>query len=199
MINNDGAIITECKVDGKLCKQAYKKNFLLIAALIVISVACLILEILYIRLHSIAYDDIFMLVCFCALFVLGAVLLVISLIAVKHIGSSQKSCECEIYSDYMLVSLYEKGEKQAEEKVDYKNLLKSKETKDYFLAYANKTSFYPIPKERLTPQEQNAIRKLLRLRILQGCGMAEIAKYKGALTETTAGTDSVQENEVKGE
>lgn len=176
MINTYGAIISACNVDGRLYKQVYKKNFILIAAIMGFSVIVLVLEILYSALNSAAYD-IFTIVCFCALSVLGAFLLGLSLFAVKKCNLSQNSCECEIYQDCMIVSLYDKGEKISEVKSYYNNLFKSKETKNYFIAYTAKTSFYPISKDGLTPQEMNAVRKLLRLRILQGAGMAELPNF----------------------
>lgn len=175
MINNKGAIISVCKIDGKLYKQLYvKKSLYIIAALMTFAVAGAVLEIIFGKLSS-AYD-IIIFVCFCVLFCLGGFLLVISLVAVKKISLSQQSCECEIYKDCIMVSLFDKGEKCGEAKFDYKNLFKSLEIKDYFIAYKNQNVFYPISKEGLTPEEQNAVRTLLGLRSLQGAGTADVAE-----------------------
>lgn len=177
MINNDGAIASVCKIDGKLYKQSYKNNFIIIAVILGLSIVVVGLEILRSCINSSAYD-IFILISFCILFALGVFLLAINIIAVKKSDSSQKTCECEIYREYMLVTFYEKEVKASAAKLYYEKLFKCRETKDYFLAYASRTAFIPVSKESLSLQEQNTVRKLFRLRILQGAGILEIADKK---------------------
>lgn len=194
MINNCGAIVSECKIDGKLYAQVFKKNFFLVAAIIALSLIGIALEILFCGTDFEAVD-IFMLVCLCVLLVLGAFLLAITLWSIKKSNSAQKSCGCEIYQDYLIASLFEKEEKISQIKTDYGSLFKSSETKNYFLAYTGKTSFCPISKDGLTPEELNTVRKLLRLRIRQGTGMAEVANYGGnSCGETAAQIVNVSEN-----
>lgn len=174
MINNGGAITSVCKIDGRLYAQVFKKHFILVAVIIGLSVAGIGLEILFCATRSNAYS-VFLLVSFCALFVLGALLSVIILWTVKKSGASQKKCVCEIFGDCMMVSVYEKDAKISEAAVYYASLYKSVETKDYFLAYTSKTAFCPVLKADLTFEERNAVRKFLRLRILQGFGVADVA------------------------
>ena len=175
MINNSGAIASVCKIDGKLYAQAFKKYYFIIAAIIGFSAIGIGLEVLLITKFSAA--DIFILVCFCVLLVLGVCLLILILWAVKKNGASQKICKCEIYRDCLIASVYDNDTKISEAVTDYSKLYKTAEVKGYFLAYVNKNSFCPVFKADLTTEEMNAVRKLLGLRVLQGAEVAEVAAY----------------------
>lgn len=117
----------------------------------------------------------------CAIIVaLSLFLLTVILMSIKKGIGLNKRAQADMFLEYMHVSEYSGGEKVSEEKVYYKTLFKSVETKEYFLAYISKFVVHPIYKADLTKEEINTVRKLLNLE-QNDDGEVPVGSGKGAV------------------
>lgn len=91
-------------------------------------------------------------------FGIGLVLL-ISINTVNKKASDNKIVgEYELEETFMIINAFKNGEQISSAKVYYKDLIKTKETENYLFLYPNKQTAYPVPKNKLTPEELSLVK-----------------------------------------
>jgi len=160
MITQDGAIQVQTKLDGKLFRQYSKKYFIIWSIVLALSALFIVAQVLC-AIFDKELFSITLTVCAVVLGVCSLFLIIIMARAVKKADKKNNRSVCDLYADYMQVCGYENDVKVSEVKIYYNTLFKREEIKDYFLAFASKSVFYPISKQGLTPAELTAVRRLL--------------------------------------
>ena len=90
--------------------------------------------------------------------------LVFYLIAKKQLNQTKNSSKIniyEFYEDYVNIKTMENGEDVGTAKVYYKDIVKKRESKNYFFLFINNVNALPIAKCELTEDELKEIRTLL--------------------------------------
>ena len=178
MLTDKGAIRAISPYDKKMYIRINLKNIISSCISLLIGAGGLIASIVYGAVSGV-WDG--FLIGGCAIIVLLSLfLLTVVLISIKKGVTLNKRAQADMFLEYMQVAEYSNGEKVSEERVYYDKLIKSVETKDYFLAYINKYLVHPIYKTDLTKEEINTIRKLLNL-VQNGDGEVPVGSGKGAV------------------
>ena len=178
MLTDKGAIRAISPYDKKMYIRINLKNIISSCISLLIGAGGLIASIVYGAVSGV-WDG--FLIGGCTIIVLLSLfLLTVVLISIKKGVTLNKRAQADMFLEYMQVAEYSNGEKVSEERVYYDKLIKSVETKDYFLAYINKYLVHPIYKTDLTKEEINTIRKLLNL-VQNGDGEVPVGSGKGAV------------------
>ena len=178
MLTDKGAIRVESPYDKKMYIRINLKNIISSGICLLIGLGGLIASIVYGAVSGV-WDG--FLIGGCAIIViLSLFLLTIVAVSIKKGVGLNKRAQADMFLEYMQVAEYSNGEKVSEERVYYDRLLKSVETKDYFLAYINKYMVHPISKTDLTKEERNTVRKLLNL-AQNDDGEVPVGSGKGAV------------------
>ena len=178
MLTDKGAIRVNSPYDKKMYIRINLRN--IISSLVCLLLGCggLIASIVYGATTGV-WDGFFIGGC-SIIVVFSVLLLTIVTVSIKKGVGLNKHAQADMFLEYMHVAEYSGDEKVSEERVYYKSLVKSIETKEYFLAYISNIVVHPIYKEGLTKEEINTVRKLLNLE-QNGDGEVPVGSGKGAV------------------
>ncbi|MBP5373282.1 MAG: YcxB family protein [Clostridia bacterium] len=149
-------------VDKKAASALFKNTKILSISLIILG-AILIMGVIYDRLNSDQMDffDLFFLL-------IGLFNVIFSSVMLVMIGANSKAAlsqavvnEYEFNEDHLLVSSVKNGEVIGTSKVYYKEIVRTRESKDYFFIYPNKAAAFLIGKEYCSDEETAMIRDIL--------------------------------------
>ncbi|MCH5148840.1 MAG: YcxB family protein [Clostridiales bacterium] len=178
MLTDKGAIRVNSPYDKKMYVRINLKNIISSSVCLLIGVGGLIASIVFGAISG-EWDG--FIIGGCAIITaLSVFLLTVVLVSIKKGVGLNKRAQADMFLEYMHVSEYSGDEKVSEERVYYNSLLKSVETKEYFLAYINKIIAHPIFKADLTKEEINTVRKLLNLE-QNDDGEVPVGSGKGAV------------------
>lgn len=81
----------------------------------------------------------------------------------RQVVNSTKVNVYELNEDYMNIKTINNGEDVGTTKFYYKEIVKRKESKNYFFLYPNNVNAFPIAKSELSEDELKEVRKLLNI------------------------------------
>lgn len=154
-------IETNVKVDYSLQKELNGKSKLVSLIMLIVGIAGLIV---YVLLGAILPGEpkwVELFLVFAIPFGVGLVCLVTINITNKKSLEGDRELKLAFSEDSYMVSEVKNGEKIAEVKVYYKDVLKTRETKNYFFIYQNLTIAYPIKKSDVSSDDLNKIKNLI--------------------------------------
>ena len=76
----------------------------------------------------------------------------------KQVAKDNSICNYEFEEEYMNIATSKNGEVVSNVKFYYKDIVKIKESENYWFLYPNKTAAYPIEKSKLTPEELSTLK-----------------------------------------
>ncbi len=161
MISERGSLVCDCKMTVKLYFQIFNRLMIFAGTLFVVSVCGFVLE-LFFNFSNTLVVRLALLICCGALCFLSVLIFGLNVFAAVKL-SLQRVIKNEFYAEYMLVSVFENGQKVSQVKMQYNAFSRVKEGKTHFIAYEDKYSAFPIDKDGLTAGELNAVRKLFLL------------------------------------
>ncbi len=166
MITSNGTIKVSTKMDDKMQKELGYKSFIFALVFTILGgvgvAAYIILEVVSIFLEW-EKDFFAILLVFAVLLGCGIALLILLKKSASVARASGKVNTCEFFSGYFIISEAFNGENTATVKVYNNQIIKAKETKNYFFFYINSAAAYPVAKEQLSPAELNTLRGISRL------------------------------------
>ncbi|MDE6597120.1 MAG: YcxB family protein [Clostridia bacterium] len=166
MITSSGTIKVSTKIDENMQKELSHKSFIFALVSTVLGAvgvaAYLVLEL--ISFFTDLKGDFFAILFVFAVFLgCGLALLILLKKAASLARNSHKVHIYEFFSGYFTISELFNGEPVATVKVYNNQIVRAKETKNYFFFYVNSSAAYPVAKLQLSPAELNTLRLVFRL------------------------------------
>ena len=76
----------------------------------------------------------------------------------KKSANSKIVGEYELEETFMTITAIKDGERISSAKTYYKDIIKMRETENYLFLYPNRQIAYPVPKNKLTPEELSMVK-----------------------------------------
>ena len=76
----------------------------------------------------------------------------------KRASSLKIVGEYQLEETFMFITAFKDGEQIGSSKTYYKDLIKIRETENYLFLYPNRQIAYPVPKNKLTPEELSMVK-----------------------------------------
>ena len=153
-------------MDESMQKELSRKSFIFALVFTILGsvgvAAYIVLEIVAIFIE-IKGDYFAILLVFAVFLGCGIALLILLKKAASLARNSHKVNIYEFFSGYFTISELFNGEMTATAKVYNNQIVRAKETKNYFFFYINSSAAYPVSKQQLSPAELNTLRIVFRL------------------------------------
>ncbi|MDE7305939.1 MAG: YcxB family protein [Clostridia bacterium] len=166
MITSNGTIKISTKMDENMQKELSHKSFIFALVFTILGAigvaAYIVLEVVsvFIELKGGFFE---ILIVFAIFLGCGIALLILLNKAASLARNSHKVNVYEFFSGYFILSELLNGETVATVKIYNNQIIKSKETKNYFFFYVNSAAAYPVAKQQLSAAELNTLRLIFKL------------------------------------
>lgn len=155
-------IVVKTKLDEKMQKELVRPALIidLITMIIgIIGLSAYIIIKIFVENSNVEY-----LLIFSIPFAFGLVFYLTVKKQLKKIKNNIKLNIYEFYEDFMNIKTMDNGEDVGSVKIYYKDLVKKRESRNYFFLFINNVNAFPIAKCELTENELKEVRNLLNIR-----------------------------------
>ena len=154
-------IVVKTKLDEKMQKELVHPALIIELITMIIGIIGLLAYVII--KTSVENANVEYLLIFSIPFVFGLVFYLTVKKQLKKIKNNTKLNIYEFYEDFMNIKTMDNGEDVGTAKIYYKDLVKKKESKNYFFLFINNLNAFPIAKYELTEDDIKEIRKLLNI------------------------------------
>ena len=154
-------IIIKTKLDEKMQKELARPALVTYFFLMIIGIIGLLAYIIIGT--AVANANVEYLLAFSIPFIIGLVFYLIVKRQLKQTKNSTKLNVYEFYEDFVNIKTMNNGETVGTTKIYYKDIVKRRESKNYFFLFINNVNAFPIAKCEFTEDELKKIRILLNI------------------------------------
>ncbi len=159
-------IETKAVVDEKLQKELNFRAFIISLIMLIIGIVGILALIILTAIKDVIFSELIdfsLLICFAMFFVIG----VIGIINLKNVNKKAILNRAELtmqFDEEFYIIIENKHEEQvANAKIYYKDIVKTKETKNYFFIYPNSLIAHPILKSEISNENLQLIKERVKL------------------------------------